>query len=92
MDYKREYKEYGFTIIDNFLPLENYRKIVESFHNSKFVEVNFRKKQRYGRWKKFADEYFPTEDEIYTNHFWSSNGVVNNDHYKEIFYKNETKN
>ena len=88
MNYVKEYNKNGFCIIDDFLPLENYRKIVESFNNSKFVEVNFRKKQRYGRWKKFANEYFPTEDEIYTNYFWSSNDIVNSDNYKKIFYKN----
>ena len=37
MNYVKEYNKNGFCIIDDFLPLENYRKIVESFNNSKFV-------------------------------------------------------
>jgi|TARA_B100001758_G_scaffold80742_1_gene68477 hypothetical protein len=87
MNFQTEYIKNGLTILDNFLPSNEYKEIVKLFHSSEFEEMNLVKNKRYRRWQKPIDKHFPTEDELYTNHFWSSAEIVNDDCYKEIFHK-----
>jgi len=85
MDYKKEYNENGFATIDNFLPIEEYKKMVKIYNSSKFVEISTVRKNRYKRWETLEDKQFPSSDEIYEANFWSSNDVVNNEYYKNLF-------
>ena len=85
MNYKKEYHKNGFTIIDNFLPIEDYKKMVKIYNNSKFEEIHTIRKNRYKRWETLKDKRFPSSDEIYEANFWSSNEVVNNEYYKNLF-------
>ena len=85
MDYKREYNENGFTIMDNFLPVENYNKMIKIYNSSKFIEIHTIRKNRYKRWETLEDKRFPSTDEIYEANYWSSNEIVNNEYYKSIF-------
>ena len=34
MNYKKEYNENGFTIMDNFLPVENYNKMIKEMKSA----------------------------------------------------------
>ena len=70
MNFQTEYIKNGLTILDNFLPSNEYKEIVKLFHSSEFEEMNLVKNKRYRRWQKPIDKHFPTEDELYTNHFW----------------------
>jgi hypothetical protein len=85
MNYKKEYNENGFTIMDNFLPVENYNKMIKIYNSSKFIEIHTIRKNRYKRWETLEDKNFPSADEIYEASYWSSNEIVNNEYYKNIF-------
>ncbi len=85
MNYKKEYNKNGFCIIDDFLPIEKCNKMVEIYNNSKFVEIDTVRKERYKLWETLEDENFPSSDEVYKANYWSSNEIVNNGYYKSIF-------
>ena len=86
-NYKKDYFANGFTIIDNFLPIEDYKKMVKIYKGGKFVEVSTVRKSRYKLWETLEDKRFPSADEIYEANFWSSKEVVNNEYYKNLFEK-----
>lgn len=73
-----EYKKNGYVIIDNFLPLEVYSEIVKIFNNGEFVEINQIREERYKLWETPGDKHFPSIDEDYLAHFWSSFDVADN--------------
>ena len=85
MNYIKSYFENGFATIDNFLPTEEYKKMVKIYNSSKFVEISTVRKNRYKRWETLEDKQFPSSDEIYEANFWSSNEVVNSEYYKNLF-------
>ena len=83
MHYIKSYFENGFAIIDNFLPEEEYKKMVKIYKGGKFEKVDIIREGRYKLWETLEDKRFPSTDEIYEANFWSSNGVVNSEYYKK---------
>ena len=73
-----EYEKNGFVVIDNFLPLEVYSEMVKIFNNGEFVEINQIREERYKLWETADDKHFPSIDEDYLAHFWSSFDVADN--------------
>jgi len=75
---KKEYEKNGFVVIEDFLPLEVYKEIVKIFKNGEFVEINQVREERYKLWETLEDKHFPSDNEEYMAHFWSSFDVVSN--------------
>jgi len=82
---RKDYTENGFAIIDNFLPVEEYKKMVKIYKGGKFEKVDIVREERYKLWETLEDKRFPSSDEIYEANFWSSNEVVNSEYYKNLF-------
>jgi hypothetical protein len=75
--YKIKYDENGYVVIDDFLPIDVYNEITNIFYQGEYVEIAQLFDDRYELWKN-DDKYFPSADEIYTNHFWGSSEVSYN--------------
>tara|TARA_R100001594_G_C3965012_1_gene246326 strand:+ start:75 stop:737 length:663 start_codon:yes stop_codon:yes gene_type:complete len=68
------YKKNGFIIIDNFLPDDLYKEIVDIFHKGEYEEIKQLINDRYELWN-VNDKYFPSVDEKYIANFWGSSKV-----------------
>ena len=78
MHYIKSYFENGFAIIDNFLPEEEYKKMVKIYKGGKFEKVDIIREGRYKLWETLEDKHFPSDNEEYMAHFWSSFDVADN--------------
>jgi hypothetical protein len=74
---KELYDTLGYVIVDNILPDDVYEHIVDMFHKGIYEEIDQVFEDRYELWKN-DDKYFPSVDEVYTNHFWGSPEVSHN--------------
>jgi len=83
---KKEYDKNGYVVIDDFLPVDVYNKIVKVFRGDLYVEITQSFDDRYELWKN-NDKYFPSVDEVYTNHFWGSPDISHNSKVLNVYQK-----
>ena len=86
MNYKIKYNKNGYVVIDDFLPIDIYNEIVDIFQEGEYEEIAQSFDDRYELWNS-GDEYFPSVDEVYTNHFYGSQGVSHSPRVLEIYKK-----
>jgi len=89
-----DYKEYGFEVIDDFLPEDVASKVELMFseENNKWEHIDQVHDEAYGEGEygkhKTDNSNFPTEDEEYLAKFWRSNKLELevNDIFNEYFF------
>ena len=83
---KIKYDENGYVVFDDFLPVDVYNEIVDIFHQDEYVEIAQSFDDRYELWNN-NDKYFPSVDEVYTNHFWGSPDISHNSKVLNVYQK-----